>query len=247
MAGGDASPGAWPGPSTSSLLSAIASVCSPLPAIVAVRSSVSRGRGPVLHIARQAGVSRPAVWCWQQRYGEEGINGHTRWPGRAPLSTGTSPRCWRAPAPSRRARPPIGRAVQWPRPSAPRCAPSSVCGTPIASDRIGCGPSSGPTIRGSSRRSRTWSASIWTRRPMQWSSHRREEPDPGARSHPAGRSWPEAPASAARWSGQRTLANQTRQVRHHDLSGAERHDDLVRRARYPGRDRGRTLHAEAYP
>ncbi len=28
-------------------------------------------RLPVLEVARRAGVSRPAVWCWQVRYAEE--------------------------------------------------------------------------------------------------------------------------------------------------------------------------------
>jgi Homeodomain-like domain len=42
--------------------------------------------------SRPTGRRRPAVWRWQQRYGEEGIAGllrdKTRKPGRAPLSTG---------------------------------------------------------------------------------------------------------------------------------------------------------------
>src|SRR5271154_6272043 len=49
----------------------------------------SAERLPVLEVARRASVSRPAVWRWQQRYGEQGINGllrdKTRKPGRAPL------------------------------------------------------------------------------------------------------------------------------------------------------------------
>jgi len=53
---------------------------------------LSAERLPVLQVADQAGVSRPAVWRWQQRYGEEGIDGllrdKTRKPGRAPLPTG---------------------------------------------------------------------------------------------------------------------------------------------------------------
>lgn len=35
-------------------------------------------RLPVLEIARRTGVSRPAVWRWQQRYGEEGVDGLLR-------------------------------------------------------------------------------------------------------------------------------------------------------------------------
>ena len=51
---------------------------------------ISADRLPVLEVARQAGVSRPAVWRWQARYAEQGVDGllrdKTRKPGRAPLS-----------------------------------------------------------------------------------------------------------------------------------------------------------------
>src|SRR4051812_19416735 len=54
---------------------------------------LSAERLTVQDVARQAGVSRPAVWRWQQRYGEEGIEGllrdKTRPPGKQPLSAGT--------------------------------------------------------------------------------------------------------------------------------------------------------------
>jgi transposase len=44
----------------------------------------------VLEVARRAGASRPAVWRWQRRYGEQGVDGllrdKTRKPGKAPLS-----------------------------------------------------------------------------------------------------------------------------------------------------------------
>src|ERR1700712_77130 len=50
----------------------------------------SAERLPVAEIARRAGVSRPAVWRWQARYAEEGVDGllrdKTRKPGRAPLA-----------------------------------------------------------------------------------------------------------------------------------------------------------------
>src|SRR5450631_686247 len=53
----------------------------------------SAERLPVLEVARRASVSRPAVWRWQQRYGEQGVDGllrdKTRKPGRAPLSPRT--------------------------------------------------------------------------------------------------------------------------------------------------------------
>ena len=45
---------------------------------------------PVQEVARRARVSRPAVWRWQARYAEQGVEGllrdKTRKPGRAPLS-----------------------------------------------------------------------------------------------------------------------------------------------------------------
>ena len=50
-------------------------------------------RLPVLDVARRAGVSRPAVWRWQVRYAEQGIDGllrdETRKPSRASLPTAT--------------------------------------------------------------------------------------------------------------------------------------------------------------
>jgi transposase len=48
---------------------------------------------PVLEVARQASVSRPAVWRWQLRYAEQGVDGllrdKTRRPGKAPLPAAT--------------------------------------------------------------------------------------------------------------------------------------------------------------
>ena len=46
-------------------------------------------RLPVLQVAVRAGVSRPAVWRWQQRYAEAGVEGllrdKTRPPGKKPV------------------------------------------------------------------------------------------------------------------------------------------------------------------
>ena len=46
-------------------------------------------RRSVLDVARRSGVSRPAVWRWQRRYAEQGVDGllrdKTRKPGKAPL------------------------------------------------------------------------------------------------------------------------------------------------------------------
>ena len=54
---------------------------------------LSADRLPVLEVARRVGVSRPAVWRWQQRYGEEGVDGllrdKTRPPGKPPLPPAT--------------------------------------------------------------------------------------------------------------------------------------------------------------
>ncbi len=54
---------------------------------------VSAERLPVLEVAERAGVSRPAVWRWQQRFGEEGVDGllrdKTRAPGTPPHTAGT--------------------------------------------------------------------------------------------------------------------------------------------------------------
>jgi transposase len=50
-------------------------------------------RVPVQEVARRSDVSRPAVWRWQQRFAEAGVEGllrdKTRPPGKAPLSLST--------------------------------------------------------------------------------------------------------------------------------------------------------------
>jgi len=49
----------------------------------------SADRLPVLEVARRSSVSRPAVWRWQRRYAEKGVDGllhdKTRPPGTAPV------------------------------------------------------------------------------------------------------------------------------------------------------------------
>ena len=54
---------------------------------------LSADRLSVAEVARRVGVSRPAVWRWQQRYAEQGVDGllrdKTRPPGRAPLPAAT--------------------------------------------------------------------------------------------------------------------------------------------------------------
>jgi transposase len=53
----------------------------------------SAARISVAEVARRAGVGRPAVWRWQRRFAEAGIDGllheATRKPGKAPLSDQT--------------------------------------------------------------------------------------------------------------------------------------------------------------
>ena len=39
---------------------------------------LSAERLTVLEVARRVGISRPAVCCWQRRYGEEGVDGLLR-------------------------------------------------------------------------------------------------------------------------------------------------------------------------
>ena len=54
---------------------------------------VSAQRLPVLEVAHRTGASRPAVWRWQARYAEKGVEGllrdKTRPPGKARLTTAT--------------------------------------------------------------------------------------------------------------------------------------------------------------
>ena len=54
---------------------------------------LSAERLPVLAVARQSGASRPAVWRWQQRFAEQGVEGllrdKTRKPGKKPLAAAT--------------------------------------------------------------------------------------------------------------------------------------------------------------
>src|ERR671914_2100218 len=54
---------------------------------------LSAARLAVAEVARRVGVSRPAVWRWQRRYAEAGVEGllrdKTRPPGRKPVPTAT--------------------------------------------------------------------------------------------------------------------------------------------------------------
>src|SRR5512144_2982900 len=54
---------------------------------------LSAERLPVLAVASEVGISRPAVWRWQQRFAEAGVDGllrdKTRKPGKPRLSAET--------------------------------------------------------------------------------------------------------------------------------------------------------------
>jgi transposase/transcriptional regulator with XRE-family HTH domain len=72
----------------------------------------SAQRQPVAEIARLSGVSRPAVWRWQQRYAEQGVDGllrdKTRKPGKAPIGRETAARVLALPCSE-----PPGNATHW--------------------------------------------------------------------------------------------------------------------------------------
>jgi transposase len=67
---------------------------------------------PVLQVARRAGTSRPAVWRWQKRYAEAGVDGllrdKTRPPGRQPVPTATVARVLALTQSE-----PLGEATHW--------------------------------------------------------------------------------------------------------------------------------------
>ena len=120
-------------------------------------------RLPVQEVARRAGVSRPAVWRWQQRFAEEGVEGllrdKTRPPGKAPLPPETVAQVLALTCSE-----PPGEVTHWTGRAVARivaspCARSSGSGRLIVSSRIGCAPSSARTILPLPRRWRTLSGS----------------------------------------------------------------------------------------
>jgi transposase len=72
----------------------------------------SAERRSVLDVARLSGVSRPAVWRWQRRYAEQGVDGllcdKTRKPGKAPLPAKTVAKALALPCSE-----PPGNATHW--------------------------------------------------------------------------------------------------------------------------------------
>ena len=66
----------------------------------------------VLDVARRSGIARPAVWRWQRRYTEQGVDGllrdKTRKPGKAPLPAKTVAKVLALPCSE-----PPGNATHW--------------------------------------------------------------------------------------------------------------------------------------
>jgi len=72
----------------------------------------SAERRSVFDVARLSGVSRPAVWRWQRRYAEQGVDGllrdKTRKPGKAPVPAKTVAKVLALPCSE-----PPGNATHW--------------------------------------------------------------------------------------------------------------------------------------
>jgi hypothetical protein len=155
-----------------------------------------------MELARRTGTSKTLVWRWQERFVAEGIPGLLRdktRPARIPpLGTEVEAASSRPRKPRHPVKPPTGPRWQWPATSASASVPCSESGASMVSRRIRSASSSSQRSAVCRQAARyCWalpqSAGAW-RRPVD----RREEPDPGARSHPAG------------------LADEKGTLRHHD-------------------------------
>ncbi len=177
---------AWPRLSASFSAAKIASGWRRLEAIASDRSRPlkhiqranivlhSAERLAVLEVARRAGVSRPAVWRWQLRYAEEGVDGllrdKTRKPGRAPLSQKIIAKVlkWTCSEPP-------GAATHWTGRAMAKAAGISLRAVQRLWQKHGLQPHRLRSFKRlndpqSPKKSRTPSASTWTRRPTPWSS-----------------------------------------------------------------------------
>ena len=198
-------------------------------------SAVSAERLPVLEVARRAGVSRPAVWRWQARYAEQGVDGllrdKTRKPGRAPLSAKVVAKIVELTCSE-----PPGEATHW----TGRAMAKAVGVSLRAVQRLW------EAHRLQPHRIRTFKRSsdpdfaekvedvvgLYMDPPSARRGRldRREEPNSSPRPHPA------RPAA------------QARQMRDHDPRlQTQRHDDAVRRAQRARRNRDRALHEAPSP
>src|SRR5471030_463604 len=108
---------------------------------------LSGDRLAVLAVARQIAVSRPAVWRWQQRFADEGIDGllrdKTRKPGKKPLPAATVAKILALPCgkPPRQATHWTGRMVAK---AASACARCSASGRRTVCSPTGSAPSRRP-------------------------------------------------------------------------------------------------------
>ena len=158
---------------------------------------------PVQQVATEVDVSRPMVWRWQQRFAEEGPEGllrdKTRKPGKPPIPAGEVARVVALTC----GEPPPG-VTHW-----TGRAMAKVAGISLRSvQRIWDAHQLQPHRVRSFKRSRDPQFAekmadvvglyLESARPRGGSVDRREEPDPGARPHPA---WP---------------AHEERPLRHHD-------------------------------
>ena len=153
----------------------------------------------VAEVARRAGVSRPAVWRWQLRYAEQGVDGllrdKTRKPGKAPLPAATVAKVLALTCAD-----PPGETTHWTGRAMAETVGISLRGgaADLASQPApaptGCAASSGPPMPPWPRRSRISSACTCTHRPTPWCSRstrsrrsrRSTAPSRDCRSSPAG-------------------------------------------------------------
>ena len=140
----------------------------------------SADRLPVIEVARRAGVSRPAVWRWQRRYAEAGVEGllrdKSRPPGKAPVAPATV-----AGVLALTCAEPPGETTHWTGRAMAKTIGLSLrtiqrIWESTASSRTACAPSSVPPTPPSPKRSRTLSASTCIRQPTPWCSRSTRNP-----------------------------------------------------------------------
>jgi transposase len=126
----------------------------------------------VLDVARRSGVSRPAVWRWQQRYAEQGVAGllrdKTRKPGKAPLPPKTVAKVLALTCPE-----PPGNATHWTGRAAARAAGISLRAVQRIWEAHRLQPDRLRTFKKSkdpafAEKSRTWLAFTWRRPATRW-------------------------------------------------------------------------------
>jgi transposase len=131
----------------------------------------SAERRCVLDIARLSGVTRPAVWRWQRRYTEQGIDGllrdKTRKPGKAPLSAKVVARVLALPCSE-----PPANATHWTGRAVAKVAGVSLRAVQRIWEAHRLQPHRLRTFKKSNdppspKKSRTWLAFTWTRPVMR--------------------------------------------------------------------------------